>query len=590
MIPPERIGRYRLGGEIGRGAMGAVYRAHDPQLDRAVAIKLISLAAAAGHGDFKEAAARFAREARVAARLHHPNVVTVFDFGEENDQLYLVMELVPGETLAQRLARGDFPGTTAALEIVAQTADALASAHRAGVIHRDIKPGNLLLATPGGVKVSDFGVAKAVGESTELTRTGTMVGSPAYMAPEQVQGLELDGRSDLFSLGVVLYEMLMQRKPFPADTLTTLVFQILHQDPFESATVAGRLHPDLVDLLRWSLDKERDVRIPDAQTFAARARALIAQFGRSGAPSAPGGGTTSPTAPLRGRPSSQPAWVASAAGPGAQDAPGGHPAPLPPASYATSAPTEIVQRRPNRRQAWQRWAPWLGAGLLLAALVGGLLLKQPSLPPDMAQAPGSAGSGGAGVSPVAAGPLATSSGPGAPATEPAAAAAPSAGEALPLAAGQRIEQARPSASEPQPVPARPAPVPAVVATGSAAREAPSGSVADTNAAAGAAATVPPPAPVATPAPPITNVFECRKGAEFHVDPEEVLVTIDGRLLGEADDWDGAGGGETYFFAGPGEYLVQLSLKGFRTVWVKVVVTPTAKRDVVDVDTELEEIE
>ena len=102
--------------------------------------------------------------------------------------------------------------------------------------------------------------------------------------------------------------------------------------------------------------------------------------------------------------------------------------------------------------------------------------------------------------------------------------------------------------------------------------------------------LPPPAPVATPAPPIANVFECRKGVEFHVDPEEVLVTIDGRLLGEADDWDGAGGGETYFFAGPGEYLVQLSLKGFRTVWVKVVVTPTAKRDVVDVDTELEEIE
>ncbi len=281
MIPPERIGRYHLRGEIGHGAMGAVFRAHDPQLARDVAVKLISLAYAAGHGDPKEAAARFAREARVAARLHHPNVVGVYDFGEEGDQLFLVMELVAGDTLAQRLARGEFPGTTAALQIVAQTADALAAAHLAGVIHRDIKPGNLLLSPAGNVKVSDFGVAKAVGESTELTRTGMMVGSPAYMAPEQVQGMELDGRSDLFSLGVVLYEMLMHRKPFPADTLTTLVYQILHQDPFDSETVAGRLHPDLIDLLRWSLDKERDVRIPDAVTFAARARALAAQFARA---------------------------------------------------------------------------------------------------------------------------------------------------------------------------------------------------------------------------------------------------------------------------------------------------------------------
>jgi serine/threonine protein kinase len=271
VIPPETIGRYRLRGEIGHGAMGAVYRAHDPQLERDVAIKLISLAFAAGHGDPREAAARFAREARVAARLQHPNVVAVYDFGEEGEQLFLVMELVEGETLAQRLARGDFPGTTAALEIVAQVADALAAAHLAGVIHRDIKPGNLLLRKSGALKVSDFGVAKAVGESTELTRTGMMVGSPAYMAPEQVQGRELDGRSDLFSLGVVLYEMLMHRKPFPADTLTTLVYQILHQDPFDSETVAGRLHPDLIDLLRWSLAKERDLRIPDAVTFAGRA-------------------------------------------------------------------------------------------------------------------------------------------------------------------------------------------------------------------------------------------------------------------------------------------------------------------------------
>ena len=124
--------------------MGAVYRAHDPQLERDVAVKLISLAYAAGHGDPKEAAARFAREARVAARVQHPNVVAIYDAGEEGDQLFLVMELVAGETLAQRLVRGEFPGTTLALDIVAQTADALAAAHLAGVIHRDIKPLSLI--------------------------------------------------------------------------------------------------------------------------------------------------------------------------------------------------------------------------------------------------------------------------------------------------------------------------------------------------------------------------------------------------------------------------------------------------------------
>lgn len=545
MTPPGNIGRYRLLGEIGRGAMGAVYRARDPQLERDVAVKLISLAYAAGHGDPKEAAARFAREARVAARLQHPNVVAIYDFGEEGDQLYLVMELVEGETLAQRLARGDFPGTTAALDIVAQTADALAAAHLAGVIHRDIKPGNLLLRRTGTLKVSDFGVAKAVGESTELTRTGMMVGSPAYMAPEQVQGMELDGRSDLFSLGVVLYEMLMHRKPFPADTLTTLVYQILHQDPFESETVAGRLHPDLIDLLRWALAKERDVRIPDAVTFAARARALAQQFSRAA--------TSSPTAPAR-------AFAAPPAG----DPP---PMPLPPASYATSAPTAIVRRPRADGGTWKRWLPWAGAGLLLAALVAGLLLRQPAPPPDLARPADAAG----------ATPSTAPAAPPTAAANPAPAGQPIGAEQAPAPlAGQRVEQSPPPAVHPQPAPATPAPEPAVAPPAAVAAEPESPAVE--------------PAPAAEPPPPIAAVFQCRRGAEFKVDPEEVLVTVDGQLLGEADDWDGAGGGKTYYFDGPGDHLVKLSLQGYRTVWVKVVVTPAAKREVVNVDTELEEIE
>ena len=555
---PERIGRYRLDGEIGRGAMGVVYRAHDPQLQRDVAIKLISLAFAAGHGDPKEAAARFAREARVAARLQHPHVVAVYDAGEEGDQLYLVMELVAGDSLAQRLARGDFPGTGAALEMAAQTADALAAAHLAGVIHRDIKPGNLLLTPSGFVKVSDFGVAKAVGESTELTRTGMMVGSPAYMAPEQVQGFELDGRSDLFSLGVVLYEMLLHRKPFPADTLTTLVYQILHQDPFDSETVASRLHPDLADLLRWCLAKEREVRVPDAQTLTARTRSLAVQFARPGAGALSGATRVAPVAPVGpARP------VAVAALPV-----------LPPPSYATSASTEIVARpRGAGGQGWRRWAPWAALGLLLVALAAALVLRSPAPPPDLARS--SAGYP-ASASPAATDPLSKAAVPSPDGAAPGARIVET-----PLAAGQRIEQ---GTSSPGPTRDR------VVAPAPAADPASNADASLTAALPTAEPAAAVPLPAKEPPPPITTVFQCRKGAEFHVEPEDALVTIDGQLLGKADDWDGAGGGKAHLFPGPGEHLVKLSLAGFRTIWVKVVVTPSAKRDIVDVDSELEELE
>ncbi|MCB1008944.1 MAG: serine/threonine protein kinase, partial [Acidobacteria bacterium] len=195
---PDKVGRYEIRGEIGRGAMGRVYRGYDPQLGREVAIKMIATSLAGARDDGDEVAARFLREARVAARLQHPGVVAVYDAGREGDGLYLVMELVDGETLAERLSRGDFPSIEEALDIVAQAADALAAAHATQIVHRDIKPGNLMITRTGRVKVADFGVAKAVGESTELTRTGMMVGSPAYMAPEQVKGQSLDGRSDLF--------------------------------------------------------------------------------------------------------------------------------------------------------------------------------------------------------------------------------------------------------------------------------------------------------------------------------------------------------------------------------------------------------
>ena len=274
MTQPERIGRYEVSAELGRGAMGIVYRGRDPALDRPVAIKLIRLGAVSETVPAAELEARFLREARIAARLHHPRIATIYDAGREGDSLFLVMELVEGESLARRLLRGDFPGSTEALLLVAEVADALAAAHAAGIVHRDVKPANILLGRGGGVKVSDFGVAKAVGESTELTRSGSVLGSPAYMAPEQIQGRDLDGRADVFSLGVVLYELLLRRKPFPADTVTTLIYQILHQDPFADRQAWAGLPAVQTEFLRWCLAKEPVDRVPDARTFAARAREL----------------------------------------------------------------------------------------------------------------------------------------------------------------------------------------------------------------------------------------------------------------------------------------------------------------------------
>jgi serine/threonine-protein kinase len=157
-------------------------------------------------------------------------------------------------------------------------ADALSAAHGLGVVHRDVKPGNIMLTRGGRVKVADFGVAKAIGEQTDLTRTGTVIGSPAYMAPEQVRGQVLDGRADLFSLGVVLYELLLRRKPFPADTVTTLMYQILHDDPLADPQISRALGEDVAAFLRRCLSKPLDARVRDAATFAADARALAARM------------------------------------------------------------------------------------------------------------------------------------------------------------------------------------------------------------------------------------------------------------------------------------------------------------------------
>ncbi|MFZ5785290.1 MAG: serine/threonine-protein kinase, partial [Acidobacteriota bacterium] len=351
MTQPEKLGRYRITGEIGRGAMGVVYRAIDPSLDRAVAIKVISARQAAGSLPVEELEARFLREAKVAARISHPGVVTVFDAGREGDSLYLVMELIEGESLAQRMSEGRHPEGAEAYEICARVAEALGAAHAMGIVHRDVKPANIMLCRDGRVKVADFGVAKAMGDTTNLTRTGSVVGSPAYMAPEQVRGEPVDGRADLFSLGVVLYELLMRRRPFPADTFTTLLYQILHEDPFADDAVFRTLGDTPAKFLRSCLDKEPSGRIASGTAFAAGARAQSAFAGGPVLVPSPPTSTTAATAMMSstggGTPPAPPMTMTAPT------------TVLPPAVTATAAPPPPPPPPPAARARGVRAVPLL---------------------------------------------------------------------------------------------------------------------------------------------------------------------------------------------------------------------------------------
>lgn len=262
----KTVGRYRIVDFLGAGAMGEVYLAEDPQIERRLAIKTVRLAGRPQEVDDRKK--RLLREARAAGRLLHPNVVTLFDAGEDQGLLFLAFEFVEGTDLAVRLEKGPALSLREVLRIIRQTAEALDYAHRLGIVHRDIKPSNVLLDAAGRVKVADFGIAKVAGQSTELTVAGSVMGSPQYLAPEQIRGEELDGRSDIFSLGVLLYELLSRKRPFEGDTITTLVYQILHKEP-PPVSELRRIPDRLEQLLRRMLAKDREQRFASAAAVAA---------------------------------------------------------------------------------------------------------------------------------------------------------------------------------------------------------------------------------------------------------------------------------------------------------------------------------
>ncbi|MGA7990667.1 MAG: serine/threonine-protein kinase, partial [Thermoanaerobaculia bacterium] len=274
-MQPEKIGRYVILRSLGRGAMGVVYLARDPQIERELALKTIRFDEAEKSFSADEAKARFLKEARISGRLQHPHIVTVFDVGEDQGMLYLAMELVQGGSFSQRLSdTAGFP-MRERVRVVAEVAEALAHAHERGVLHRDIKPANILLTPALSAKVTDFGIGKLLTGDTELTSTGQMVGSPAYMSPEQIKGDKLDARTDIFSLGVVLYQALTLRKPFPADTLTTLVYQILHEEPADPSAVVGDLPEGIGTIVGRCLAKDRANRYLDAGELADDLRSAL---------------------------------------------------------------------------------------------------------------------------------------------------------------------------------------------------------------------------------------------------------------------------------------------------------------------------
>ena len=275
MSEPERLGKYEIKGALGKGAMGTVYKGFDPHIERYVAIKTIrkdlvdpDLAA--------QYMARFKNEAKAAGRLHHPNIVGVYEYGEDAEVTFIAMEFVEGAGLREYLNRRvefDFAQLVALMD---QLLNALEFAHARGVVHRDIKPSNLIVTNQGVLKVADFGIARV--DRTDLTTVGMLIGTPLYMSPEQCRGLDVDSRSDLFSTGVVLYELLTGEKPFRGN-MEQITYKICHEEPEPPSRLSKLRLPSAVDqLVATALAKDPGGALPGCaclSRFAARGGAAV---------------------------------------------------------------------------------------------------------------------------------------------------------------------------------------------------------------------------------------------------------------------------------------------------------------------------
>ncbi|MEO8431414.1 MAG: serine/threonine-protein kinase [Acidobacteriota bacterium] len=545
-LPPgSRIGRFEISGVLGEGAMGIVYLAHDPQIERPVAVK--TLRAPGGGAHAEELESRFLKEAKLAGRLQHPNVVTIYEAGEDGTVLYIAMEYVDGEPLTRYLASRASLTLGERIEIVREAALALQHAHERGVLHRDVKPGNILVTRDRHVKVADFGIGKLLSSTAELTRTGQMIGSPAYMSPEQIRGEKLDGRSDFFSLGVVFYELLTGARPFPGDSITTLVYQILHTEPRDPLAIRADLPPAARDVFIRLLAKSPDKRPADAAAFLREIARIADQVSEgeptlalpaqdAGSPTPGGGGAARAGPPASGDP---------AAGARGSDAP------------------DSTSGGPGRRLA----IPVLAAAAVALVLLTFFLTRPgPSPPattppPAATAAPAPAAGGGGGVVPaVSALPTQAAAQP-APTVEPLPTAGPAGAAAPGVGAprsGPSYSPTRAARSTPEP---RSAPVSPALPAAEADEVVPGGHAVD-------------------------NVYRTRRWAKFGVSPDQARMFVDGRYVGIADDWDDRGGGRKFEFAREGRHRVRFELPGHRDLNLEVLVTPSASDDTVDVGDDL----
>ena len=566
------VGRYRILRFLGAGAMGEVYLAEDPQIDRRLAIKTVRLVGRPQ--EIEDRKRRLLREARAAGRLLHPNIVTLFDAGEAEGLLFLAFEFVEGTDLAARLdPEQQRLSLRQVLRVVRQAAEALDYAHGQGIVHRDIKPSNILLDLAGRAKVADFGIAKMAGQSTELTMAGSVIGSPQYLSPEQIRGEDLDGRSDIFSLGVVLYEMLSGRRPFEGDTITTLVYQILHKDPPPVSELRA-VPPRVETLLRGMLAKGRDERIPTAGEVARELAVIEAELSDETL-SAPASGPLDATRVLPRRttdapilPAGVPAGTRSGLGT-VPASPETTPSVPPPAAVATMPPPPPPARKMP--------VALLVAGVLLLVAVGGIagggyyvwkLWQSRNGASEPAAQTAETSQTAPAVSPTSA-PASVPVSPApvqqqAPETKTPAQTSPSTSQAPPPAV-------RPAPVEKAPVPsATPPPVPVPTPARPHEQRVPGPAPSEPAAPAPAPAPAPrEPEPEAAPETPAADQT-IRTGLQvgFRITPSDAFVLVDGKVLGQAEDWSGQKGARTYMFSA-GTHMVKIKKDGMREMLIAV---------------------
>ncbi len=379
MEQQHTIGKYRLVSRIGQGAMGEVFKAHDPSLNRMVAVKTIS----SSLGTESELRQRFLREAQSAARLNHPNIITVYDFGEEHGRIYMAMELLEGSDLKDLIGSHALPDLERKLDVMQQICEGLAFAHSMDIVHRDLKPGNVHVQPGGQVKILDFGLARL--GASEMTRTGMVMGTPHYMSPEQVRGEKADARSDVFSLGSMFYELLAGRKAFDGDSMHTVLFQVLQEEP-EPIRNWVDLPPILAEVVERAQQKDPAARFHDASHMLAAVRAVRRALAE-GRPEATLESELGPLPPMATGDARVVGAVALQPQPGSA-----RPAP---ATLSAKAPTQMDARRARPRPPVasppSRLPLIVGGGLALVGilLAGGfvavLALRRP--PPAPADAP-----------------------------------------------------------------------------------------------------------------------------------------------------------------------------------------------------------